>query len=118
VPAFPEALLFSYLDDLDSKMECMRAQLERDEKTEGNFSAYNYAMERVFLKKEQFLRGGEPEGPNAAPPEAVPTAPRPAAALPSTPAPSKRPNDGGAKRPVQSNSLFGDKLLGALGEDR
>jgi 3'-5' exoribonuclease len=118
VPAFPEALLFSYLDDLDSKMECMRAQLERDEKTEGNFSAYNYAMERVFLKKEQFLRGGEPEGPNVAPPEAVPAAPRPAAALPSTPVPGKRPNDGGGKRPVQSNSLFGDKLLGALGEDR
>src|ERR1043166_6528400 len=30
LPQFPEALLLHYLDDLDSKMECMRAMIEND----------------------------------------------------------------------------------------
>jgi 3'-5' exoribonuclease len=110
VPAFPEALLFSYLDDLDSKMECMRAQLERDEKTDGNFSAYNYAMERVFLKKQQFLEGAQPGWPETPLPEP--------AAKPGNGLSGKRPGDTGGRRQPQGSSLFGDKLLGALGEDR
>lgn len=62
VPAFPEALLLHYLDDMDSKMECMRAHLERDENTEAPFTSFNYAMDRVFLKKDRFL-GVVPEVP-------------------------------------------------------
>lgn len=113
VPAFPEALLFSYLDDLDSKMECMRAQLERDEKTEGNFSAYNYAMERVFLKKQQFLEGTQPVPSGTLAPETGTPAPKAGSSVPG-----KRPGDAAGRRQPQNNSLFGDKLLGALGEDR
>ncbi len=30
LPMFPEALMLHYLDDLDSKMEAMRAQFERE----------------------------------------------------------------------------------------
>ena len=30
VPQFPEALLLHYLDDMDSKMECMRDMLAKD----------------------------------------------------------------------------------------
>ena len=30
LPMFPEALMLHYLDDLDSKMESMRAQFERE----------------------------------------------------------------------------------------
>ncbi len=30
LPMFPEALMLHYMDDLDSKMESMRAQFERE----------------------------------------------------------------------------------------
>ncbi|MCZ2155084.1 MAG: HD domain-containing protein [Bryobacterales bacterium] len=114
VPMFPEALLLSYLDDLDSKMECMRAQLERDDRTEGSFSAYNYAMERTFLKKDLFLDG--PRIVEEAPPEAVPVE----SSGRSNPVAAKRPNAPSTRRTESSfpsNSLFGDKLLGALGDE-
>jgi len=54
-PQFPEALLLHYLDDLDSKMECMRALIENDRQVEGCFTNYSSAMERVALKKERYL---------------------------------------------------------------
>src|SRR5690606_34590227 len=116
VPAFPEALLLSYLDDLDSKMECMRAQLERDEKTESSFTAYNYAMERVFLKKDLFL--GTPtseQGVKTGGGAPLSTAPSNVVAAP----PAKRLGDSNQRRAgnaSSSGSLFGDKLLGALGD--
>ena len=55
LPLFPEALLLHYLDDLDSKMECMRALIENDPQVEGCFTAYNAALERPALKKDRFL---------------------------------------------------------------
>lgn len=117
-PAFPEALLLSYLDDLDSKMECMRAQLERDERSEGTFTAYNYAMERSFLKKDLFLNGRAPE-----PEEKGGMASGAQAARRATPAPESAGRRPGEARPRTSGpssaarSLFGDKLLGALKSD-
>lgn len=114
VPAFPEALLLSYLDDLDSKMECMRAQLERDERTDGSFSSYNYAMERAFLKKDLFL-----EGPRRAPESQTGTGAVESAAR-SNPVAAKRSDAPAARRAGPSfaaNSLFGDKLQGALGDE-
>src|SRR5262249_576800 len=41
LPQFPEALLLHYLDDLDSKMECMRSLVERDRLVEGYFTGYS-----------------------------------------------------------------------------
>ena len=38
VPQFPEALLLHYLDDLDSKMECMRVLVDQDRQVEGHFT--------------------------------------------------------------------------------
>jgi 3'-5' exoribonuclease len=55
VPIFPEALLLHYLDDMDSKMECMRAQIERDPQADGYFSAYSSALGRVSLRKARYL---------------------------------------------------------------
>ncbi len=55
LPQFPEALLLHYLDDMDSKMECMRALIENDRQVEGCFTGYNPALARVALKKERFL---------------------------------------------------------------
>lgn len=57
VPQFPEALLLHHLDDLDSKMECMRALVENDRQVEGCFTSFNNAMSRPALKKDRFLNG-------------------------------------------------------------
>jgi 3'-5' exoribonuclease len=57
LPQFPEALLLHYLDDMDSKMECMRALVEHDRQVEGCFTSYNPTLERVVLKKERYLDG-------------------------------------------------------------
>ena len=55
IPIFPEALLLHYLDDMDSKMECMRAQIEKDPQAEGYFSAYSSSLGRVSLRKGRYL---------------------------------------------------------------
>jgi 3'-5' exoribonuclease len=60
LPQFPEALLLHYLDDLDSKMECMRALIENDRQVEGCFTSYSSALERTALKKDRFWNVGEP----------------------------------------------------------
>ena len=53
MPMFPEALMLHYLDDLDSKMESMRAQFEREPGTE--WTTYNPSMERPLLNSRKFL---------------------------------------------------------------
>jgi 3'-5' exoribonuclease len=55
VPQFPEALLLHYLDDLDSKMECMRALVENDRQLEGCFTSYSSALERTALKMDRYM---------------------------------------------------------------
>lgn len=55
VPQFPEALLLHYLDDLDSKMECMRALVENDRQLEGCFTSYSSALERTTLKMDRYM---------------------------------------------------------------
>jgi 3'-5' exoribonuclease len=63
VPVFPEALLLHYLDDMDSKMECMRVLIDRDPQAEGYFSNYSPVLGRVALRKTRYLesnpRGAE-----------------------------------------------------------
>src|SRR3954452_22346546 len=82
VPQFPEALLLHFLDDLDSKMEAMRALIENDRQVEGCFTGYNSALERAALKKHRSLNPAPatPAKPNGQP-----------AASPMTPAPSAAP---------------------------
>ena len=72
IPVFPEALLLHYIDNLDSKMECMRSLLEKDRTVEGEWTAYNSALERSALKKSRFL---EPEEPAVK--SEVPASPKP-----------------------------------------
>lgn len=91
VPLFPEALLLHYLDDMDSKMECMRATAEKGAMAEGLFTAWSSSLERVVLRKERYLAAGSQA------PAPVPTATEPAAASPT--------------------GSFGDKLRGALGTE-
>ena len=49
-PAFPEALVVHYLDDMDSKLESIRAQYEADAEREGDFTSRNRALGRELLK--------------------------------------------------------------------
>jgi 3'-5' exoribonuclease len=58
LPMFREALMLHYLDDLDSKMAAVRAALDSD-KGEGNWTAYNGALERRILRTDLFLGGAE-----------------------------------------------------------
>jgi 3'-5' exoribonuclease len=98
VPLFPEALLLHHLDNLDSKMECMRSLVEKDRHIEGCWTAYNSSLERSVLKKLKYLE----EKPEDATAEAAP---------PETPAP--RESHAAARAP-QGGSVFAEKLQQAF----
>jgi len=55
VPLFPEAMLLHHIDNLDSKMECMRALAEKDRHVDGCWTGYNASLERAILKKARYL---------------------------------------------------------------
>jgi 3'-5' exoribonuclease len=55
LPMFPEALMLHYLDDLDSKMESMRAQFEREAESEEAWTGYNPSLGRPLLNVKKFL---------------------------------------------------------------
>jgi len=93
IPVFPEALLLHLLDNMDSKMECMRALIDRDPQIQGVWTGYNSALDRAALKKSKYLDGS----------------PEPVVETPAAPKPAPR-----AAEPV---SAFADKLKGALGNN-
>jgi 3'-5' exoribonuclease len=53
LPMFHEALMLHYLDDLDSKMESMRAHFEREPDAE--WTGYNASLGRTLLNSERVL---------------------------------------------------------------
>jgi 3'-5' exoribonuclease len=55
LPMFPEALMLHYLDDLDSKMESMRAHFEREADLENSWTSYNSSLGRPLLNTAKFL---------------------------------------------------------------
>src|ERR1700726_1116789 len=55
LPMFPEALLLHYMDDLDSKMEAMRAQFEREADLESPWTSYNASLGRPLLNSAKFI---------------------------------------------------------------
>jgi len=55
LPMFPEALMLHYLDDLDSKMEAMRAQFEREADLDSAWTGYNPSLARPLLNTQKFL---------------------------------------------------------------
>jgi 3'-5' exoribonuclease len=68
LPMFPEALMLHYLDDLDSKMEAMRAQFERESGFDSPWTSYNSSLGRPLLNTEKFLspkKVAPPEDPAA-----------------------------------------------------
>jgi 3'-5' exoribonuclease len=55
LPMFPEALLLHYMDDLDSKMESMRALFERESEVENPWTSYSPSLGRPLLNTARFL---------------------------------------------------------------
>ena len=106
LPMFPEALLLHQIDDLDSKLESMRASVEDEVLGGENWTRYNPSLERRLLKKEAFLaekRGGEKERLTSLP-----------RAISASAAKSNGPG-GGTPEP---RSLFGEKLKDAIGDKK
>ena len=67
LPMFPEALMLHYLDDLDSKMESMRAQFERESELETAWTSYNPSLARPLLNSQKFLENREVAPAQSAP---------------------------------------------------
>ncbi len=129
VPLFAEALLLHYLDDLDAKMECMRALVANDRHNEGYWTGYSASLDRVILKKLKYLAEGRKEDLDESAPRpamasrSAAEAPEPEAAVsqPQPPRPGRPLNRNAAgSGPRQSAaggatlSLFGEKLVEAL----
>ncbi|MBI5085645.1 MAG: HD domain-containing protein [Acidobacteria bacterium] len=90
-PVFPEALLLHHLDNLDSKMETMRASIEKDKPLPSEWTGYNAALERSVLDKDKYL--AEKAAPERKAGKAAPAA-----------------------RPAGGSSMFGQALKSAVGE--
>ena len=60
LPMIREALVFHYLDDMDSKMAAVRAALAI-ESGEEDWSVYSGALGRKFLRLDEYLKGARPE---------------------------------------------------------
>jgi len=96
LPMFPEALMLHYLDDLDSKMESMRAHFEREAQTDSTWTTYNPSLGRVLLDTAKFLnKEPAPASVAVAAASEVPL-PQPSvsdAQVPSTATPGDTPNE-------------------------
>ncbi len=127
VPLFAEAMLLHHLDNLDSKMECVRAMVDKDRHIDGHWTSYSLSMDRAVLKKLKYLDGPANGGRSATPTPAVSAAPAssatqaPPASGNSTPAPEPliaAPSSVHAAPPSPPpparSSFFGDKLKQAL----
>ena len=90
LPSFLEAQLLHLIDNMDSKMEAMRAHADKDRHTTGVFTGWNAALARTVLKKQAYL-AGEPEKPVVPKPQPLKT-----------------------QRNEPSSSPFAAKLQGAL----
>jgi len=98
LPMFPEALMLHYLDDLDSKMESMRAHFEREAANDSSWTSYNPSLSRTLLNTEKFLKKKE-----AAPEETAQPAQSETGAAES-------PNDSGAGVPFPAVPFEEEKI--------
>ena len=64
LPMIREALVFHYLDDLDSKMAAARAALAT-ESGDDDWSAYSGALQRKFLRLDRYLMSGSTQADEA-----------------------------------------------------
>ncbi len=68
LPSFPEALALNCLDDLDSKLESMRAALADSPMEDGDWTAYSRSLQRFLLDKGKFLADSD-DSPETRPAE-------------------------------------------------
>src|ERR1700676_3497473 len=90
VPQFPEALLLHHIDNLDSKMECMRSLVAKDRHVDGCWTGYHTSLERSLLKKAKYLEeDADVSAAEIAPPPPLPAlhAAQPVANRPQAPSP-------------------------------
>jgi 3'-5' exoribonuclease len=66
LPMIREAMVFHYLDDLDSKLAAVRAALAVDT-GEPEWSAYSGALGRKFLRLDQFLKSNSAKAEESVP---------------------------------------------------
>jgi 3'-5' exoribonuclease len=104
VPLFPEALLLHHLDNLDSKMECMRSMIARDRHVEGCWTGYNPSLERAVLKKARYLED-KPIDVTVAVDITESATPMPPQPPEAPPAPQHQ-----ERHPPLTSSVFGEKL--------
>jgi 3'-5' exoribonuclease len=78
LPSFPEALLLHHLDNMDSKMEAMRSAIEKERALPGEWTGFNYALDRQILDKEKYLN---PPAPASPAPAAAKAASKPVTAM-------------------------------------
>jgi 3'-5' exoribonuclease len=64
LPMIREAMVFHYLDDLDSKLAAVRVALATPS-GDDEWSGYSSALGRKFLKLDEFLQGGAPKSQSA-----------------------------------------------------
>ena len=115
VPVFPEALLLHHLDNLDSKMECMRAAVAKDRNVEGCWTTYNPALDRSVLKKLRYLEDTPPREPAPAePPVPNGIATAPEVTVVETPPPPPKDTSPNVPRPEKQPSPFAEKLQQAI----
>ncbi|HYK16408.1 MAG TPA: HD domain-containing protein [Bryobacteraceae bacterium] len=114
IPLFAEALLLHFLDNLDSKMECMRKMVATDRHVEGCFTGYSSALDRAVLKTARYLEE-ETQAPEsiadrapAAASQPAPIPEPPAPAVPTSAPPVQHTQATPAPRPA--TSVFAEKL--------
>jgi 3'-5' exoribonuclease len=114
IPLFPEALLLHFLDNLDSKMECMRKMVATDRHVEGYFTGYISALDRSVLKTARYLeeenQAPEPTADRAtaaaSPPTPIPEPPAPDVHTPAPPVQHTQ----APPAPRPASSVFAEKL--------
>ena len=99
LPMFPEALMLHYLDDLDSKMESMRAHFEREAGSDSPWTGYNSSLGRPLLNSARFLE----KKPIAAAPAAGSDGNDSSAEAPTLPG-LESPEEQAASQPIAANT--------------
>jgi 3'-5' exoribonuclease len=80
LPMFPEALMLHYLDDLDSKMESMRAHFEREIGNEAEWTSYNPSLGRPLLNSRRMIERAMAKAETESKPAQADAKPAPGAA--------------------------------------
>ncbi len=79
LPAFPEALTLHYLDQLDSKLQSIKSQYQRDARLSGEWTGRNRALGRFLLKPQDTASEGKISTDQQVSPPEPPPKPSPSA---------------------------------------